>query len=220
MLDHHLQRSIVYRLALSPGLRFSELKPAEIENKLFTYHLKKAVAAGYVEKTETGIYNLTPEGRRLGVHALESTQTLMDRAYSVLFLVIRRQKDGAWLLYRRKNHPLRGKAGFMHVVPVAGEPIATTAQRECLDRTGLSGEFRICGSGFFRIFEGQKLESFTNFTLLACEDIQGELQAENELADYFWVDNFDGLKNDLFPNMPSLLEKYYTNELFFLEQTL
>jgi hypothetical protein len=46
MLDHHIQKSIVYDLAFAESLRFSDLKPPELENKAFTYHLKKVMKAG------------------------------------------------------------------------------------------------------------------------------------------------------------------------------
>lgn len=220
MLDHHIQRTIVYTLALSSGLRFGELKPAELENKLFDYHLKKVVAAGYAEKTADGIYQLTPEGRRLGVHVLQNTQALVDRAYSVLFLLIRRAGDGAWLLYKRNNHPLLGGVGFMHATPNSEEPIATTAQKACRERTGIEAQFKVLGSGYFRVFRNHELESFTNFSLLVCEDATGELAQNDPLAEYFWVDTVDESRDDWLPTMPTLLDRYAEGELFFTEQTI
>lgn len=220
MLDHHIQRAIAYKLALTPSLTFSELRPDAVENKLFTYHLKKAVAAGLVEKNEDGRYALTSQGRLLGVHVLERTEALVDRAYSVLFLVIRRKNDEAWLLYRRGSHPLYGKVGFMHVVPNAHETTLQTASRVCKERTGLDAQFTTLGSGFFRVFEEKRLESFTNFTLLVCEDAQGTLQSADELAEYFWQTNPDFVASDMLPNMPTLAALYSKNQPFFVEKDL
>lgn len=220
MLDHHIQRTIVYRLALTPSLTFSELRPDTLENKLFTYHLKKVVAAGLVEKNEDGRYALTPEGRLLGVHVLENTEAIIDRAYSVLFLVIRRASDGAWLLYKRGSHPLYGRVGFMHVTPNAHESSLQTAARLCKERTGLEAQFKALGSGFFRVFEDGNLESFTNFTLLICEDTQGKLVGDDELAEYFWQTNPDFSAPDMLPNMSILSELYVKNQPFFVEKDL
>lgn len=219
MLDHHIQRAILYRLALVPGLRFSELKPDELENKLFTYHLKKVVSAGFVVKSIEGLYELTPEGRRLGAHVLDKTEARVDRAYSVLFLVVR-NKAGAWLLYKRKSHPLLGKVGFMHTTPNAAEEIAITAKTALRTKTGLNGSFKVLGSGFFRIYEKSELESFTNFTLLVCEDASGSLQTNDELADYFWSETLDDYRSNLLPNMRILIEKYTAGKLFFLERQI
>lgn len=220
MLDHHIQRALVYKLALNPELRFSELKPGDVESKLFTYHLKKVLVAGFAKKTDDGRYELTPEGRRLGAHILDNTEALYDRAYSVLFLAVKRKNEQSWLFYKRKTHPLLGKVGFMHATPNAIEHITETARAVLKEKTGLTGKFRTLGSGFFRIYEEEKLESFTNFTLLVCDDATGELAVNDDLAEYIWTDNLDSYDQNLLPNMPVLIEKYHQNELFFLEKTI
>lgn len=220
MLDHHIQRAIVYRLALTPSLKFSELKPDTLENKLFTYHLKKVVSAGLVQKSDEGQYALTSQGRLIGVNVLERTEAMADRAYSVLFLVIRRKLDGAWLLYKRHSHPLYGKIGFMHATPTAYESSIEGAERICKERTGLEVSFKALGSGFFRIFEGEKLESFTNFSLLVSEDAKGELVSDDDLADYFWTSDIKSHEDELLPNMATLIELYENGEPFFIEKKL
>lgn len=220
MLDHHIQRSLVYKLALSSGLRFSELKPEGIENKLFDYHLKKVMNEGLVEKTSEGLYQLTHKGRRTGSRILDKTEAIVDRAYSVLFLVIRRKKDASWLLYTRKTHPLKDRVGFMHAAPNATEFSTQTATKDCQQKTGLECEFSVQGSGYFRVYEGDELESFTNFTLLVCEDAQGELAAQDSHAEYKWVKDPDFSDGSMLPNMQILSELYLKGESFFVEETL
>jgi hypothetical protein len=220
MLDHHLQRSIVYRLALSRELHFSELKPDTIDNKLFTYHLHKVEKAGFVRKDDNGLYSLTPEGRRLGIRVLQSQQALIDQPESVLFLVIRRKADQAWLFYRRKVHPLIGRGGFMHTTPNAIEDSTQTAQKACKKITGLDCTFDVLGGGYFRVYTGDELESFTHFTLLVCEDAKGELVQDDEYADYYWEQQPDFAHPAMLPNMPTLADLYGAGELFFVEETL
>jgi len=220
MLDHHIQRSIVYRLALLESARFSGLKPDEVENKLFTYHLKKVVAAGLVAKTDKGLYQLTSKGRRLGVHVFEGQLDRLDRAVSVLLLIVRRTSDGAWLLYRRKTHPLRGRVGYMHAAPTSTESTVITARRELKAKTGLEADFAVIGSGYFRVFEGDNLESFTHFNLLASEDATGELKVADKHADYFWELKPDFADPTMLPNMSILAAAYQRGEPFFLEETL
>lgn len=219
MLDHHIQRTIVYKLAFAPSLRFGELKPDEIDNKLFTYHLKKVMAAGYVAKNEEGLYVLTSEGRRIGVGALKSEHRLIDRAYSTLLLAIRRKSDGAWLLYKRNTHPMIDLAGFMHAQPITDESIVDTARRECREKTGLDGEFSVHGHGYFRVYDNEQLESFTHFTLLVCNDIQGELSQNSELADYYWDLAPDFSAPHMLPNMQTLHDMYEGPAGAFAERT-
>lgn len=216
MLDHHLQRAIVYRLAFSPGLRFSELKPDEVENKLFDYHLKKVIASKLVVKREDGTYALTAEGRRLGKRALDKRLASVDRAESVLFLAIRRPSDKAWLLYRRKTHPLLDRVGFMHALPVAGTAPEVQAASVCLAQTGLTANFSVLGAGFFETYDGEALESFTNFTFLVANDAQGELVQNDEFAEYFWAIDPDFSEPNMLPNMKTLGNLHKADQLFFI----
>lgn len=220
MLDHYLQRDLVYKLAFSDGLRFSELKPGTVENKLFTYHLHKVEKAGLVTKNEAGLYALTPEGRRIGVQVFAKQQTWVDQAYSVLLLVVRRKSDGAWLLCKRKTYPLLGKVGLVHAAPLAGELVTDTAARVCHEKTGLQAQFTPQGHGYFKIYDKQHLESFIHFALLVAEDAAGGLQASDELADYFWELAPDFTADTMLPTMSPLVEAYQRGEPFFVDQEL
>ena len=219
MLDHHLQRAIVYRLAFSPALRFGELKPDGIENKLFDYHLKKVVASKLAVKQEDGTYTLTAEGRRLGKRALDKQLALADRAEPVLFLAIRRKSDKAWLLYRRKTHPLLGRVGFMHVLPVAGVIPEDRARQICQETTGLTANFSVLGSGFFETYDGDALESYTNFTFLIANDAQGDLSQHDDFAEYYWVNDPDFTDPDMLPNMKTLGNLHKADQLFFITKS-
>lgn len=219
MLDHHLQRDIVYRLAFLDGARFSELKPDDVENKLFTYHLQKLLVAGYVYKGEDGLYRLSVEGRRIGVGAFREHHMSFDRAYSILILAIRRASDGAWLLYRRKTHPLRGKCGYMHTTPIYDQEAPERAAAVCKEKTGLNGTFTVAGEGYSRFFEGDELESFTHFTLLKCDDIQGELQENDERGEFYWEQDPDFGGPDMLANMKTLHDMYDDDSVSFVEAT-
>lgn len=219
MLDHYIQRDIVYQLAFTEGDRFSDLKPEGIENKLFNYHLKKLIVAGYVEKSSEGLYRLSPEGRRVGVGAFRDHHMSIDRAYSILIMAVRRSSDGAWLLYRRHTHPLRGLSGFMHTTPIALKDSVTRAKEECYEKTGLTGDFSVVGNGYFRVFENDELESFTHFTLLKCDDATGELIQNNDLAEYFWETDPDFSTEGVLPNMQTLHQLYLGEIGPFVEKT-
>ncbi len=219
MLDHHIQKTIVYTLAFSEGMRFGELKPDHLENKAFDYHLKKVILAGYVTKNKEGTYSLTSEGKRVGKGALKKQSRLIDRAYSTLLLAIRRPADGAWLLVRRKSQPLLGLTGFMNASPIASEDTVQTATNICREQTGLTGTFVVHGHGYFRIYRAGSLESFIHFTLLLCTDIQGALVQNSELAEYYWDTDPDFSAPDMLPNMQTLRKMSEAPSGYFVEET-
>ncbi len=219
MFDHHIQRTIVYTLAFADSLRFSELQPDGVDNKLFSYHLKKVVHAGYVTKNEDGTYSLTPEGRRVGKGALQKQSRYINRAYSLLFLIVRRQTDGAWLLFKRGNQPLLGWSGFMQAQPTPESTAIELAHTACFEKTGLQGDFTVISNGYFRIYKDGELESFTHFTLLACDDIRGELIQQDTFGEYAWVLDPDFSAPTILPTAPTLSHAYLKRDQSFIEET-
>ena len=219
MLDHHIQKSIVYDLAFAESLRFSDLKPDELENKAFTYHLKKVISAGLVEKLDDGRYTLTMKGRRVGKGALKKESRLLDRAYSILLLAVRNIEDDSWLLYKRQTQPLLGLTGFMQAQPVAETDARSTAEKTCFEQTGLRAEFAVQGHGYFRVYRQTELESFIHFTLLLARDPTGELLATAEQAGYFWQTAPDFSGADMLPNMQTLHKMCLDEPGSFVEAT-
>lgn len=220
MLDHHLQRTIVKSLSVADSLSFSELKPEDLDNNLFTYHLKAVIREGLVEKNNDGRYMLTNEGKKSWRRNSQSKTNTTDRARSILFLIIR-DASGRWLLYKRKTHPLKDMIGFMHVFPVHTESIIETATRESADRLSLSCTYAVVGSGFFRSYRQDSLESFTNFTVLACENASGEFKPKDESADYFWIQEPDFCSPEMLPNMKLLSDSYLSGRFpFFLDESV
>lgn len=62
-IDHHIQTDILSNLLIKGPKNFSFLKPDEVENSLFMYHMRKLIDRGLVEKKD-GSYCLTPDGAR------------------------------------------------------------------------------------------------------------------------------------------------------------
>lgn len=198
MLDHYIQREIVYRLAHENSLRFGELKPDELENKLFDYHLKKVIRAGLITKNEAAQYTLTPEGRRIGKGALSSPTRMIDRAYSLLLIALKNDR-GEWLLYRRPNQPQLGLVGLPQVQPVAGENAVTTAETGLRNDTGVTASLVVHGHGYISILHGDKLESYVHFTLLT-----GSVSAADIEEPYFWQADPQFASQVMLPSMPEL----------------
>lgn len=71
-IDHYIQADIVNKLYTVGVLSFSELKPDDIENSLFMYHMRKLLDRGVAEKTEQG-FQLTRKGLRWVNHIGSST---------------------------------------------------------------------------------------------------------------------------------------------------
>jgi len=208
VIEHHIQKKILRRLVLG-HTRFSELNPDGVDSNLFNYHLHQLLAAHYIEKTEDNQYRLTELGKAEGINLKLNELERSAQAHSILLLHVR-DTTGKYLLRRRTAHPMFGKTGFIHAEPVATEPLVTTAAEELLKRTGLTAEFAVCGSGFIRFFAGDKLESFTNFTLLSATVENTDLKiTSDETGENFWTESSepDFSASDMLPSMATIATK-------------
>jgi hypothetical protein len=99
-VDHYIQTDILSVLLRQGPKNFSALKPAELENSLFMYHMRKLIARGIVEKKD-GNFSLTAAGVRwlnktgLGRGEVEAPRCLVQ------FLVL---ADNRLLLSERQEH--------------------------------------------------------------------------------------------------------------------
>jgi hypothetical protein len=216
---HHIQKSIINKLNQAHSLSFSKLKPDDLDNKLFSYHLNIVQVDDFVEKVDK-TYRLTPTGKLMWRQLTQKPEQLSKRAYSVLILAIKNKTSGEWLVYKRRRHPLIGKVGFMHATPSHEVSAVESAKNECFNKTGLSCDFKYRGGGFFRIKNGDELQSFTNFSLFFASTEQSKLSVNDEDAEYFWISEPELHKQQLLPNMPSLLDSLADNQLFFTDKDI
>lgn len=215
MLDHHIQKQILFRLAFEESLTFSELKPDDLDNKLFTYHLHKVVGAGFVEKNEDGHYRLTAKGRRVGKGALQKDDRFIDRAYSLLILVVRNQQ-GEWLLFKRASQPLLGYTGFMQAKPQNGIPVIVAAQQALKENANLEGDFSVAGQAFLTMNSEGKMESYIHATVLTCTNAHGNLQTQDPHGEYSFYASLPTTNDEvrLIPSVPLLADIAEGRSLF------
>lgn len=219
MITHHLQKQILYHLVTTECAHFSELKPADVESNVFTYHLHQLIKQKYVLKQDDGSYCLTPDGKAAGINIKLTAREALRQAHSVLFMALK--TDDGWLLRKRLAHPMFGKVGFVHGEPLATEPVTVTAQKIFENRTGLTADFKVVGGGYVRLLDGESLESFTHFTLLFADSASGEFRERAEdhpNGQNFWLETIDAANTDLIPGMAELCAELQKGSgLFFKE---
>lgn len=179
---HHIQRTILNQLASADSRRYSELKPAELDGNVFTYHLKSLLRDGLVAKNEGGDYSLTNSGKDYIVHRYEDP---LEQAHTIFLLVIKH--GDYWLMRTRKVQPLLGMTGFLHGEPLAHEPLMATAQRRLADKTGLVLDFTLHSSGLIRMMRGDVCESFSHALILTGETVDDITISEDTTGKQEWL---------------------------------
>jgi predicted transcriptional regulator len=202
MIEHNVQRQILRFLGHHERARFTDIKPPELENNAFQYHLKQLIAAKLIRKNEDGTYEITPEGKQEFIVSHLSRTELHEQAHAIFLCALR---DGdKWLVARRKVQPELGLTGFIHGEAVAGEPLLDTATRRFHDKTGLTAVFDVKGAGYIRIFKAGELSSFVHATLLYADSYSGELATEYHTSSHAWMTRGELEKIPLISSMPLL----------------
>lgn len=137
MIEHHIQKDIIKRLSQARELRFSELKPSDLESNSFMYHMKQLITSSYVEKTETG-YTLTPSGLTY-VDGLSLKSSRPRKQAKILSVIVLKNNHGEYILARRKYQPFIGTLLFPGGKQHYGESPEDHVVRELQEQFNLAG---------------------------------------------------------------------------------
>ena len=102
-----IQKHALLILLRQQEAQVKEMKPRDVETNLFAYHIDRLVAAHLLEKSERGIYRLTPKGQRLASKFSTETDGMTEEIKTVIMFFAKR--DSAYLLYKWNRQPLMHK---------------------------------------------------------------------------------------------------------------
>ncbi len=140
---HTTQTSILRHLLFVPEASFAELqKDSELTSDHFTFHIKKLVASGYVEKTEHG-YALTHSGKEYANRMDTDDNTIEKQPKISVVIVLERTVNGRreFIAQQRLKQPYYGFWGRLGGKVRWGESFEEAAARELKEETGLEAAF-------------------------------------------------------------------------------
>ena len=106
---HWIQRRILLTLSTNDRLRYSQLKPTDVEGNLFMYHLAQLTAARLIDK-DVKSYGLTTKGKTFvtSLNMSEGTQISQPRVLVALLC----RYNGEFVLYRWSRQPYRARVSL------------------------------------------------------------------------------------------------------------
>ena len=138
---HEVQASILRELLFNNGTNFAALNKMDITNDHFTFHIKRLIAEGIIDKQEK-LYFLTQKGKafasRLDIDGLvierQGTPGVAVTAKKII------KGETHYLIQQRLKEPFYGYYGFINGKIKFGESSFNTAKRELFEETGLTGK--------------------------------------------------------------------------------
>lgn len=247
-VKHKVQLGILTSLLFEPRLRFTDLNKTKLTNDQFTFHLKRLVRAGLVEKAGE-CYQLTVSGLeyagRIGV---KSIGLVKQPKVSVMVFVFRppsprnlrgygrieaagvKESTGIspWsfkntnqeiLLSERLTDPIIGMISAPVTKVKAEESISRAAIRCLREETGLVGITHFVGVVDYRHFAKDKLVESTMINCFKASDTVGKLKRTTKKVTNGWY-----LVEELpkmakvYPGFSEIVRLVLVGEVFFREE--
>jgi 8-oxo-dGTP pyrophosphatase MutT (NUDIX family) len=139
---HEVQASILKELLFHhDGTNFASLNKLGMTNDHFTFHIKRLLNEGIIEKKDK-LYFLTQKGKqyagKLDIFELKMEQFGTPGVAITAKRVIKGKMH--YLIQQRLKEPLYGYYGFVNGKIKFGELSINTARRELFEETGLTGD--------------------------------------------------------------------------------
>jgi 8-oxo-dGTP pyrophosphatase MutT (NUDIX family) len=197
---HQIQASILKELLFNNGSNFTSLNKLGLSNDHFTFHIKRLLAEGIIEK-RSRLYFLTQKGKTFASKLDVDALVIEKQGGPSVTVTAKKMIKGKphYLVQQRLKEPFFGNFGFINGKIRFGEYSKDTANRELLEEAGLTGtpkiltvRHRIGGSSKGDI----KLDNF--FFVYLVKNPKGELHDTKE-GKNFWK-TMDEIKQlPLFP---------------------
>ncbi len=204
---HEVQVSILRELLFNNGANFASLNRLGLTNDHFTFHIKKLIKDGLIEKEDKS-YFLTQRGKTTASIIDVSALKLEKFGSPSVALTAKKKEDGKTylLFHQRLKEPYYGYFGFINGKIRFGDTSEQTAIREFEEETGLKGKPKnICvyhklrGPGKHEIH----LDHF--FFVYLMTNVKGELRNSIE-GKNFWFTPDEAKKLKMYTGMINLID--------------
>lgn len=188
---HQTQIIILRHLLFVPQATFAELqKDGDLTSDHFTFHIKKLVESGYVEKIDAA-YTLTPAGKEYA-NRMDTDENEIEKQPKIsVVLVVEQHKNGRreFLAQQRLKQPYYGFWGRLGGKVRWGESFEEAAKRELKEETNLDADFMyrmIFHKRDYKKSTGELLEDKV-FVIMYADKYTGDLMIDFEGGHNEWV---------------------------------
>ncbi|HOU75919.1 MAG TPA: NUDIX domain-containing protein [Candidatus Dojkabacteria bacterium] len=187
---HEIQIYILTSLLKNNSSTFTSMKPPDIENDQYNYHLKYLISQEFIVKNNRN-YQLTMKGKKFISNLDVFGKMQQFFKVSVALFVVRNNPDNPsekqMLVQKRLRHPFYGDIhGFAGKIRL-GETVVECTKRKLAEECGLIGDFKFVGvHRKMKIFNNKLVEDAL-YHQCYCENATGTLDYKNDFGEHYWL---------------------------------
>lgn len=213
-LKHHIQRHIVRYLSAHEYARFRDMRPAQVDTNLYSYHLKLLQKNDFVAKSSEG-YTLSVNGLAY-VDRVHTEQMGAQTQPKVITMLLIQQGYGKVLLQRRSTQPYINTwtlpCGKIHIDDPTVCHAALRESREKLHYIPAQ-PIRHVGDCYIRVRSAGEILSTTLAHI--CRYETDDIPETDELK---WVEPLDLPTLRLAPAVEQIVTRAFFGDTFFFEE--
>ena len=212
-VKHHIQKYIIDVLMYTEIARFRDLRPAQTDTNLFSYHLKTLIKSGIVRKVDDG-YTLTAMGLSY-VDRVSTEKRIVRMQPKIISMLLIQNSDGDILLQRRTKQPYINAwtlpYGKIHIDDASLEK---AAQREAKEKLGLIDQLlRHIGICYIRVMSEDDILSTTTTHVFAFN--RDDIKTSDDII---WARPHKLRDYKLAPAVEDIVSRGFFNDPFFFEE--
>lgn len=222
---HTIQIDIIRELLFHPQCRFRDLNSQQLSSDHLSFHLRRLIELGLIEKTTDDQYRLTTQGKHFADTIDTRTFQVESQAkLSVVVMAIRWQgRKMEYLFQQRLKHPYYGYWGVISGKIRRGETPQTAGERELYEETNLTGHLKLIGVEHkrdYNLHQPTELLADKYFFVFLAQDLTGELNTNFPEGKNVWLSETQirTLPN-VFEDIPNLLSLCHASHLTYSEFT-
>lgn len=216
---HPVQSEILRALLFLPMAKFSQLNLSCLTSDHFTFHIKKLLESGLVDKVGTK-YTLSTRGKEFANRMDTDTAKIERQAKLAVLVVGIKQENGTkYLVQQRLKQPYFGFHGFVSGKIRWGEKLEEAAKREFKEETGLEGEPKLVGVEHKQDVRGEMMLEDKYFYVFKMENPTGDLNINFEGGKNLWFSEEDIRTSDkVFDDMFDILDLIHGKSIDIIER--
>ena len=214
LIDHHIQKYIMQILINTEYARYSAMRPEKTDSNLYSYHLKRLISSGYIEKSGN-LYTLSTKGLRYVEYA-SSTSMKVRPQPKITTATLLKDCMGRVLLTKRHRQPYIGYYGLPlgKIHADRDDNIKNAACRELYEKTGVQFDnLAHIGDVYLKIYIDKVLVSSILAHVFSAVCEEGVEINETSL----WVGKDDICNIKLVPGAREIIQLAESDDRFFKE---